>query len=264
MTMALPTEARASAYEPPLPRNRLGGVAIELAGCSGAGKSTLLAALLHEGRERGIAMLTVQQALLPWLPPSIGPRRPSLQNLALDVAGVRRALAPKGSYGEFLRFACGTIARDTDRRLRALNAYRAVLRAVGIHAALCGDRPCREIVVVDEGTVNCAHAVLAHVRSAPKAVDVDTFCRLVPMPDVVVHVSAPLDLALARTRRRPDPPLPGRSPAERAQFLRHANDVFEQMMRHQAFSTNTLRVTSDGDDRQQYRNRAREILDRIA
>lgn len=262
MTNALSARDPDSAWGLPR-RNSAGGMVIELAGCSGAGKSTLLEEILRLSRERNVAVVSVAQALLRWVPQGIA-RRPALQNLLLDCGGGYRQVVDRRRYRSFLAFARRTLMRDADRWLRALNAYRGVLRAVGVHAALSGDTPTRQVVIVDEGTVNAVHAVLVHVAHPPRSADVEAFCRLVPMPDVVVHVTAPLEVVLARTARRRDPPLRNRSRGERERFIRHAHVVFQRLIEHEAFSQNTLRVSCDGDDRHQYRLRAREIVERIA
>jgi thymidylate kinase len=236
---------------------------VEFAGCSGAGKSTLLDELLRHSRERGLPLLTVPQALLKWVPDVIV-RQPTLQNLMLDMAGVCRRIVGPNPHRDFLEFARSAIRRGTDRRLRGLNAYRGVLRTLGIHAALSSDAYKSGIVLVDEGTVNSAHAILVHVKQPPRSEDIDAFCKLVPMPDLVVHVTAPLDVVLARTFTRKNPPLPNRSREDRERFIRHAHTAFERVMSHAAFSRNTLRVSCDDDNRQQYRFRAREIIEQIA
>jgi thymidylate kinase len=236
---------------------------VEFAGCSGAGKSTLLDELLRHCRERNLPVLTAPQALLPWIPEIIV-RQPTLQNLMLDVAGAFRRIVDRDPYRDFLEFARSAIWRDTDRRLRGLNAYRGVLRVLGIHAALSSEAHKRGIVLVDEGTVNSAHAILVHVKQPPRCEDIDVFCRLVPIPDLVVHVTAPLDVVLARTFARQHPPLPNRSRADRERFIRHAHAAFQGIMSHTAFTRNTLRISCDDENQQQYRFGAREIIEQIA
>jgi len=236
---------------------------VEFAGCSGVGKSTLLEELLRDCQERGLPVWTAPQALLGWIP-DVVLDQPTLQNLMLDVAGVCRRVVDRRPYGAFLEFARSVIRRDTDRRWRGLNAYRAVLRALGVHAALSSEEQKQKIVLVDEGTVNLVHAILAHVKEPPRAEDIDTFCELVPIPDLVIHVTAPLKAVLARTSVRRVPPLPNRSPQDRERFIRHAYTAFERVMSHEAFSQNTLRISCEDENWQQYRFRAREIIQQIA
>jgi len=205
----------------------------------------------------------VPQALLRWSPGAIV-RQPTLQNLMLDVRSACRRIAGLGPYRDFLKFARFAIRRDTDRLWRGVNAYRGVLRALGVHLVLSKATHRRDIVVVDEGTVGSAHAILAHVAQPPRAEDVDAFCRLVPMPDRVVLVTAPLDAVLARTLTRRDPPMPHRSPEDRERFIRHAHAAFEHLMGHASFSRNTLRLVCDDDSRQRYGSYAREIIEHLA
>jgi len=233
---------------------------VEFAGCSGSGKSTLFAELLRHCQEHDVPVRTVPQVLLGWFPQAVV-RQPTLQNVMLDLGGACRRIAAFAPHRDFLKFARAAIRRDTDRLWRGLNAYRGVLRALGIHVALSNRAHRREIVVVDEGTVSSAHAILAHVSHPPRAEDVDTFGRLVPMPDRVVLVTAPIDAVLARTLNRRDPPMPHRSREDRERFIRHAHAAFERLKSHASFSRNTLPVVCDDDSRQRYGAYAREIVE---
>jgi len=235
---------------------------VEFAGCSGSGKSTLLEELVMHCRERNLTVVTVPQALLRWIP-AVAAQQPTLQNLMLDAAGICRRVGAAEPYGDFLKFAIAAIRRDTDRVLRRLNCYRGVLRALGVHRALSREEHRPQIVLVDEGTVNSAHGILAHVCRPPRAEDIDAFCRLVPMPDLIVHVTAPLDLVLARTRRRPDPPLLHRTREDRERFIRHAHEAFERMASHAALLRNTLTVFFEDDDRRRYGSYARTIVEQL-
>jgi hypothetical protein len=135
---------------------------------------------------------------------------------------------------------------------------------LGVHWELSRKVHGSQIVLVDEGTVNSAHGILAHVRHPPRDEDIDAFCRLVPMPDLIVHVTAPLDLVLARTLSRPDPPLPYRTREDRERFIRHAHEIFERMASHTAFLRNTVRVFLGDDDKRCHGSYARTIVEQLA
>src|SRR5438876_308474 len=179
-------------------------VIVEIAGSSGSGKSTLLKEVLRECGERGVQAAAAEDFLLPWLPGVIR-RNPTLQNLALDLRGLSETLTLR-RHREFLAFAMAVIRRDADRPATGLSAYRGVVRAVsayrglrrklGVHAALAREAGHGPAVLVDEGTIHCAHYVLVHVNSAPRPQDIAAFCRLVPMPELVVYVTAPLEKVL--------------------------------------------------------------------
>src|SRR5439155_8278815 len=106
-----------------------------------------------------------------------------------------------------------------------------------------------------------AHNILVHVRNPPRPEDIDAFCRLVPMPDLVVHVVAPLEVVLARTFARRDPALRGRTREETERFIRHGYVLWDQLMTHELLSRRTIRVTCDGDSPEACRVPARELVD---
>jgi O-antigen/teichoic acid export membrane protein len=234
---------------------------VEIAGCSGSGKSTLLNEILRQCAERGLRVATAEDVALPRLPHAIR-RHPTLQNLALDLRGVRETITLRRDR-EFLAFAMSMIRRDTDRAFTALSACRGVLRKLAIHSLLAREANGWHAVLVDEGTIHSAHYVLAHVNHAPRREDVELFCRLVPIPDLVVHVAARLETVLARTFARRDPPLRWRTKAEMERFIRHAHTMFDLLMSQDGLSRKTLRVQCDEDGFGACRNFAKEIVDRI-
>jgi len=235
---------------------------VEVTGCSGAGKSSLVQEIQRLAREHGLRIATPPDVLLPRTPRAIV-RNPTLQNLAFDLAGACRALPARRRYRSFLAFARAMIRREGDGLITALNAYRSVLRTVGIHKAL-SRTTCSATILVDEGTVQSAHLILAHVKRPARLEDIHTFSHVVPMPDLIVHVAAPLETVLARTFARPDPPLWYRSREENERFVRHAHAMFDQLLRHEPFSCNTLKVNCEDDGWQQYRIHARAVIERIA
>ncbi len=172
-------------------------VIVEIAGSSGSGKSTLLKEVLRECRERDVPAAAAEDFLMPWLSGVIR-RNPTLLNLALDLRSVSEAITLR-RHREFLAFAMAVIRRDTDRPATALSAYRGVFRKLSAHAALARKASHGRAVLVDEGTIHSAHYVLVHVNSAPRPRDIAAFCRLVPVPDLVIYVTAPLERVLDRT-----------------------------------------------------------------
>jgi len=234
---------------------------VEIAGCSGSGKSTLLKEILRQCAARGLPVATAEDVALPGLPRAIH-RHPTLQNVALDLRGLRETITLRRDR-EFLAFAMSVIRRDTDRAFTALSACRGVLRKLGVRSVLAREANGWHAVLVDEGTIHSAHYVLAHVNNPPRPEDVEAFCRLVPLPDLVVHVAAPLGTVLARTFARSDPPLRRRSREEMERFIRHAYMMFDLLMSHDTLSRKTLRVQCDDDDLGAYRTFAKGIVDRI-
>ncbi len=227
---------------------------VEVTGCSGAGKSTLVREIVRHCRERGVPLRTGVELAL-----GAAPAHPTLQNVALDVVGCRR----RRQYRAFLDFAWRVIRRDSDGLLTALNAYRGVLRTLGLHAILARPGNGQTPIVVDEGPVNLAHNVLAHVVRPPRAEDVATFVTLAPRADLIVVVTAPLEIVLRRTLARPDPPLRHRSRADNARYICHAHALFERLIAHPALSERTLRISNDDNGWHDGNGGVRDLLARL-
>ena len=103
-----------------------------------------------------------------------------------------------------------------------------IVRKVGVDA-LARRASDRRTVLVDEGVLLSAYQLFVYSDAPYGDVDLDRFARLVPMPDRIVYVKAPLDLLVDRAIRRPDPrrELAGRSRDQVADGLARAVELFE-------------------------------------
>ena len=191
-------------------------------------------------------------------------RSPTLQNVALDLAAACRRLVAHRRYRAFLDFARSIILRESDWLLTGLNAYRGVLRTVGIHKALWRRSRIPGAVLVDEGTVQSAHSVLVHVGQPARAHDIRAFRKLVPLPDLIIHVTAPIEVVLARTLARRDPPMRHRNRDDNLRFVLHAHAMFDELMADAAFPRERVTIHCRDDGWDQYRNHAAVVVERIA
>jgi len=187
------------------------------------------------------------------------PSHPTLQNLALDLAACRR----RGGYRDFRSFAWTLIRRESDGLLTGLNAYRGVLRTLGLHAIVARPGNGRTPVVLDEGPVNLAHNVLAHVQRPPRAEDIATFVALAPRPDLIVAVTAPLEVVLRRTLARTDPPLRNRSRADNVRYVCHAHVLFERLIAHPTIGERTLKISGDDHGEHDWNGSVRDLVARF-
>jgi hypothetical protein len=70
---------------------------------------------------------------------------------------------------------------------------------------LAGARAEGTIVLSDEGTILSAYNLLVGGHPRAGETELADFARLVPLPDVVVHVRAPVETLVERATSRPDP-----------------------------------------------------------
>ncbi len=88
-----------------------------------------------------------------------------------------------------------------------------------------------DVVVVDEGTVQCVHYLFVHVAAVAAAEDIVRFAALVPLPDVIVYVREDERVLLERTLRRGHARIPDGSPQAVGLFVGRAVTAFDALWR---------------------------------
>jgi thymidylate kinase len=229
---------------------------VEFVGSTGAGKTTLASAVRL--RLNAATDVTTSFELLAAPLGLQGLRHPTLRNLVQEFVGLPFLARSIRRHRAFVRFALGLIARQKGPRLHALNYVRSLERTLGVHEAL-RRRRLNRVVLVDEGTLLAAHNVFVFTAAPCASTDIVTYGTLVPLPDVVVHVRAPLDSLIARAIARSDPPreLKSRNRVLIATYTARAAALFEQLLR-----VDTIRdrvITVDNED-----GKVDALADRVA
>jgi thymidylate kinase len=172
---------------------------VEFIGCDGAGKTTLSRMLC----ERGIPGSNVV-AMPDLLRDRAGLRRITHRtaiNVVQDVGGFPFFATGYGRHREYVAFARRMLARHAPSAFDRLNGMRGIARRIGMYE-LATRRFRDRVVLSDEGTVLSAyHLALTDVALDPS--ELEEFTRLVPCPDLIVYVTAPVASLVRRAVSRP-------------------------------------------------------------
>jgi thymidylate kinase len=113
----------------------------------------------------------------------------------------------------------------------------------------------RRFVLVDEGTVLSAHNVFVYSDALYTPEEIATFCDLLPLPDLIIYIRAPLEDLIRRSLQREDPPREMRSKDRLLveKFIRRAVAVFEMLVTTERIRERVLIVEnpSSADGRRQ-------------
>jgi thymidylate kinase len=199
-------------------------VLVDLIGCSGAGKTTLMRAAQQHASS--VPITTAWDLVLE----RPGLRRITNQhakNLVADVAAVGPFVTTRARNRPFVRFALDRLAQHAPSAFARVNYARNVVRRVGMHE-LAQRAANGRVVLADEGATLIVYQLFVYSRVPPTPAEIEEFARLVPRPDVLIHVRAPLSVLVERALARPDGrrELTGADATQVRRLLARADDVF--------------------------------------
>jgi len=234
---------------------------VELIGCDGAGKTTLSRMLCGQGigGSRVMAMpgLLLDRVVLRRI------THPTAVNLVQDVSGLPFLLGTSRPQREFIALSGRMLARSALSTYDKVNGMRDILRRVGMYE-LARRRASDRIVLSDEGTVLTAYLfVLADVEF--DSAELEHFVRLVPQPDLIVHVKAPVVSLVRRAMTRTDPRRQhvGKDPDRVERAIRRTVDVFDLVTATAPLRDRVIAVENDDSDHARRERLVEEIAARL-
>jgi hypothetical protein len=220
---------------------------IELIGCTSAGKSSLAQKLLKGNQQNGVDLVlsydfVLRWAHLDWI------KNHRIRMLSLNLIALFACLLTIRKNFKFYRFVVGVIVRlpaDVSY-FEKLKIARIVARNMGIYEIVCRKQSDQQVVLADEGTLHIAHYLFVHVSVEPKVSDIDTFVRLVSLPDVAVYVRQPESVLIARTRIRRHKRIPDDASTLVNRFIQNGLAVFEKLVECSILESRLL-VVNNGE-----------------
>lgn len=230
---------------------------VEFVGGSGAGKSTLLEAVRRRapGRAISTAELVMDRPGRRWI------THPKAMNLVADVTVLPSFLRGPDRDRAFVRFAFERLRRHAPSRFAKVNYLREVVRDVGKHE-LAARAAADVTVLVDEGAVLTASHLFVYSDGELVQADLERFAELVPLPDRIVYVTAPVNVLVERSMRRPDRrrELGADDREEVERWTARAVEVFDRLVALPRLGDRTLVVDNAEDSDEARRAAADRVL----
>jgi thymidylate kinase len=220
-------------------------VIVELIGCDGAGKTTLGRLLAEPG---GLGGRAVTMADLVLDHPGLrGITHATARNVVQELGGLPFLLRAYPRRRAYLAFARRMHGRYAPSLYHRLNGMRGIVRRVGMYE-LARARAADRVVLSDEGTVLSAYLFALTDVSFDRS-DIERFAELVPPPDRVVYVKAPIAALVQRALARPDrrPQHGGKSRSDVERTITRTVDVFDLIAVAPRLRERVLVVENDGD-----------------
>lgn len=200
---------------------------VEFIGSTGAGKTSLISKIHHK-----LAQSTVVTTPFDLIAAPLGLSgitHPTAQNLIQEFVGLPFFFGSLNRYRQFLSHTVRTFSYNTKFSIHTINNLRSLERKIGVYE-ITQRRSRDRIILVDEGPILAAH-MFVFASSVVTSSEIATFAALLPLPDVIVYIKAPVDVLVRRTLKRPDPPreMGGRDPVMTEKYVRSATAVFDQL-----------------------------------
>jgi thymidylate kinase len=201
---------------------------VEFIGSSGAGKTTLAQMLQRRGDMAHPVVSTVD--LVVDRPGRRWIKDPKAINVVADVTALPSFIRGWRHDREFVRFAYHRLRRHAPSTFARFNYLREIVRNVGLHE-LARRAAGGATILADEGTVLTASHLFVYSDGRLDQAEIERFARLVPLPDRIVYVKAPLDALLERAMRRPDPrrELPADDRRQIEGWIARSQEVFDRL-----------------------------------
>ena len=224
---------------------------VEFIGSTGAGKTTLASEV-----QRRLASNVPATTSFDLLAELLGCRHVSnatLRNLIADLVGLPFFLCSLNKHCAFFVFALKALTRHTSNPFFAINYLRGIVRRIGIYELLRRYKR-DQIVLVDEGTVLSAHLLFAFSNTTYHHEEIQMFASLVPLPELVVCIRAPVDSLVQRSLDRSDVRREMRSKNQKLveEYVSRAAKMFDQLTNTREIRDRVLIVAncaSTGDER---------------
>jgi thymidylate kinase len=219
---------------------------VEFTGCMGCGKSTLIAKVRERLRVHGVEVALTSQLVTERFGLT-KVRNPTVRNVLLDAALLPRVLGSLRRYLRFYAFAMRILLRQPDSWLGAVNRLRSVARKIAVGELIAREDSVDRVVLVDEGTVHAAHNLFVYSRHPLVAQDIKTFCDLVPLPDIVVCVTAPQETVLDRIGTRKQLRLVFEPKARVREYVSRAMELFRGLAATKVIRARLLTIDTSND-----------------
>ena len=236
---------------------------VELIGATGAGKTTLARGLVN----RGIPARRVQMAT-DLVTDRLGRRwidDTHAINLLADASALPWFTRSFDRDRDFVRFAFDRLWHHAPSTFAKVNYLRNIVRKLGMHEMARRADP-RTTFLFDEGTVLMAYQLFVYSDAPYTQADLEHFARLVPLPDRIVHVKAPIDVLLRRGLARPDRrrELARSDASEVERRIAQAVELFEALAAIAPISDRLLSVEIVDDSPERLDAAVREIAGSLA
>jgi deoxyadenosine/deoxycytidine kinase len=223
---------------------------VEFIGSTGSGKSTLINDVQH--RLAKSRQVTTSSDLVTGLVGLQGINNVTARNLVQEFVGLPYFLRSFKKYKDFISFSIRTFSRNSSFSVKTINNLRSIERKLSgyeIFKHYTHDL----IILVDEGPILTAH-MFAYNDSNISQLEIEKFVSLLPLPDLIIYIQAPVETLLERSMNRSNPPreMNSRNRSENEQYIKRAVSIFDRITKNGNIHPRLLTVDNSDCNEQDF------------
>ena len=213
---------------------------VEFIGSTGAGKTSLISKIHHKLAQTKVVTTPFDLIAAPLGLSSVS--HPTAQNLIQELVGFPFFIGSLNRHGKFLFNTIETFSQNSKISIHRINNLRSLERKIGMYE-ITQRYDQDQIILVDEGPMLAAH-MFVFTGSLVTSSEIAAFADLVPLPDLIVYIKAPVDVLVRRALQRPDPPreMEKKDPVMTEKYVKDATTIFDQLMQSERIRTRLLVV----------------------
>lgn len=221
---------------------------VEFIGSTGAGKTTLIGEVQDRLGERDEVVTSFD--IVAERLGLRGITNPTAKNIIQEMVGFPFFIRSLGRHKEFVLFALRMLARQAGLTLFTINNLRSLERKIGVYEII-RQKKNDQTILVDEGTVLVAHNVFVYTDVNYSSEEITRFASLVPLPDVIIYIKAPVDILIQRSLIRTNPPreIKSKNPELVEKYVNRAVNMFDQLVESENIQCRLLMVENAGPNR---------------
>jgi thymidylate kinase len=201
---------------------------IEFIGCTGVGKTTLISEVQNRLAKTTPVTTSFELIATPLGLNHVSSRmfRNFIQEIVVLPIFIRRLHRNKS----IIAYAVRMLERHADLSIFTINNLRGIERKIGVYEKIRGYNNNR-VILVDEGTIHLAHKIFVFNNAGYTSDEIIQFAHLIPMPDLIVYIRAPVENLIQRTLERSDPPREIRKNRQLTEeYIKRAVAMFEHII----------------------------------
>lgn len=201
---------------------------IEFIGCTGVGKTTLISEVQTRLSKTTHVTTSFDLVAAPLGLNNVSSRmmRNFIQEIAVLPVFIRTLRRNKA----VIAYVVSMLRRHANISIFTINNLRGIERQIGVYEKIKKYEN-NSIILVDEGTVHLAHKIFVFNDRVYTPDEITWFANLIPVPDLIVYLRAPVENIIQRTLNRSDPPREIRKNRHLTEeYINRAVAIFEQII----------------------------------